>query len=43
MIPQTRRPLVWLLLALALAYVTYMSFRGYLSPDFLIEIGRAHV
>lgn len=36
MIPQTHRPLVWLLLAALLAYITYLSFRAYLSPDFLI-------
>lgn len=36
MIPQTRRPLIWLLLAILMAYVAYMSFRGYLSPEFLI-------
>lgn len=36
MIPQTRRPLVWLLLAILLAYITYLSFRAYLGPDFLI-------
>ena len=36
MIRQTRQPLVWLLLAASLAYVSYVSFRAYLSPDFLI-------
>ena len=36
MIRQTHRPLVWLLLAALLAYVSYLSFRAYLSPDFLI-------
>ena len=36
MIRQTHRPLVWALLAAALAYVTYVSFRAYLAPDFLI-------
>ena len=36
MIRQTHRPLVWLLLAAMLAYVSYLSFRAYLSPDFLI-------
>lgn len=36
MIWQTHRPLVWLLIIALLAYVTYLSFRAYLSPDFLI-------
>ncbi len=36
MIRQTHRPLVWLLLAVLLAYMSYLSFRAYLSPDFLI-------
>jgi hypothetical protein len=36
MIRQTHRPLVWILLAALLAYVTYVSFKSYLSPDFLI-------
>ncbi len=36
MIPQTHRPLVWLLLAALLAYVSYVTFKAYLGPDFLI-------
>lgn len=36
MIRHTHRPLVWALLAGLLAYVTYLSFKAYLGPDFLI-------
>jgi hypothetical protein len=36
MSPQIHRPIVWILLAIVLAYITYISFRAYLSPDFLI-------
>jgi hypothetical protein len=36
MFTQTRRPLGWMFLAVLLAYLTYLSFRAYLSPDFLI-------
>ena len=36
MIRQTHQPLIWLLLAALLAYVSYVSFRAYMSPDFLI-------
>ena len=36
MIRHTPRPVVWLLLAALLAYVTYLSFKAYLNPDFLI-------
>ncbi len=36
MIRQTHRPLVWLILATLLAYVSYLSFKAYLNPDFLI-------
>ncbi len=36
MIRQTHRPLVWLILAALLAYVSYLSFKAYLNPDFLI-------
>jgi len=35
-IPQIHRPIAWILLAILLAYITYVSFRAYLSPDFLI-------
>jgi hypothetical protein len=33
---QTRQLLVWMLLGVLLAYVSYVSFRAYLGPDFLI-------
>ena len=36
MIRQTHRLFVWLLLASLIAYVSYLSFKAYLSPDFLI-------
>ena len=36
MITQTHRLVVWLLVAALLASVTYVSFRAYLGPDFLI-------
>lgn len=36
MIRQTHRPLMWILLVALLAYATYLSFKAYLSPDFLI-------
>jgi hypothetical protein len=36
MIRQTHRPLIWIFLATLLAYVSYLSFKAYLSPDFLI-------
>lgn len=36
MIMQTHRLLVWLILAALLMYVSYLSFKAYLSPDFLI-------
>ena len=36
MITQTHRLIVWLLLAGLIAYVSYLSFKAYLSPDFLI-------
>src|SRR4029079_5266640 len=36
MIRQTHRPLLWIVLAALLAYVTYLSFKAYLGPDFLI-------
>ena len=31
-----RKMLVWLLLSVLAALVTYATFRGYLSPDFLL-------
>ena len=33
---QTRRVLMWALLLTLLAYMSYLSFRAYLSPEFLI-------
>jgi hypothetical protein len=36
MIGQTHRVLAWALLAALLAYLSYLSFRAYLSPEFLI-------
>ena len=33
---QTRQLLVWMLLSVLLAYLSYVSFRAYLGPDFLI-------
>ena len=36
MIYQTHRPIIWIVLAALLAYIVYVSFKAYLSPDFLI-------
>ena len=36
MMQQSHRLLAWLLLLSLLAYVSYLSFRAYLGPDFLI-------
>jgi len=33
---QARQLLVWVLLGVLLAHITYVSFRAYLGPDFLI-------
>ena len=33
---QTRRILMWALLLMLLAYMSYLSFWAYLSPEFLI-------
>ena len=33
---QARQLLVWVLLGVLLAYLSYLSFRAYLGPDFLI-------
>ena len=33
---QTRRMLMWAMLLTLLAYTSYLSFRAYLSPEFLI-------
>ena len=32
-----RKMLVWILLAVLAALVTYVTFRGYLSPEFLLS------
>ena len=36
MIMQTHRAAAWALLAALIAYLSYLSFRAYLSPEFLI-------
>ena len=36
MMRQTRQVLLWALLLVLLAYVSFVSFRAYLSPEFLI-------
>lgn len=36
MTQQTQRIVMWALLLALLAYVSYLSFRAYLSPEFLI-------
>jgi hypothetical protein len=33
---QTRQLLMWVLLGVLLVYITYVTFRAYLGPDFLI-------
>ena len=33
---QTRQLLVWVMLGVVLAYITYVTFKAYLGPDFLI-------
>ena len=33
---QTRRLLVWMGLLVLLAYISYLSFKVYLSPEFLL-------
>ena len=36
MTQQARQLLVWVLLGVVLAYLSYLSFRAYLGPDFLL-------
>ena len=36
MTQQARQLLVWVLLGVVLAYLSYISFRAYLGPDFLL-------
>lgn len=38
---QTRKLLIWILLATLAAMVSYISFRGYLNPDFLINFSNS--
>lgn len=41
MMTRTRRILMWMMLALLAALVSYLGFRGYLSPEFLINFSNA--
>jgi len=38
---QARRILVWMLLAALAAIVSYLGFRGYLSPELLINFSNS--
>lgn len=38
---ETRKILIWLLLAALAAMISYVGFRGYLSPDFLINFANS--
>ena len=38
---QTRMILVWMLLAALAAIVSYLGFRGYLSPELLINFSNS--
>jgi len=38
---QSRRVLVWAMLAVLAALVTYYSFRGYISPEMLFNFGNS--
>jgi len=38
---QTRKILMWLLLIVLTALVSYVSFRGYLSPELLIDFANS--
>lgn len=38
---QTRKFLIWMLIATLAALVSYISFRGYLNPDFLINFANS--
>jgi hypothetical protein len=38
---QTRRIVMWVLLALLAAIVSYAGFRGYLSPELLINFSNS--
>ena len=39
---QTRRIMMWLLLIVLAALVSYIGFRGYLSPELLINFANAY-
>ena len=41
MMTQTRRMLIWMMLALLAAVVSYSGFRGYLSPELLINFANS--
>ncbi len=38
---QGKRALLWLMLAAIAALITYLGFRGYLSPELLINFSNA--
>lgn len=38
---EARKILIWLLLAALAAMVSYVGFRGYLNPDFLINFANS--
>jgi len=38
---QARRILLWLMLVALAAWVTYLGFRGYLSPELLFNFSNA--
>lgn len=38
---QARKILVWMLLAALAAIVSYLGFRGYLSPELLIDFSNS--
>jgi len=38
---QTRRILMWLMLVMLAALVSYVGFRGYLSPELLINFANS--
>lgn len=40
---QVRKLVIWLLLALLAAAVSYVGFRGYLRPEFLIDFANTFV
>ena len=38
---QSRRILMWLMLIVLAAFVSYVGFRGYLSPELLIDFANS--